>query len=179
LTRKPRKPCSMKFLMTVLLSVCLQISSASATEPQTLPRLEKPFKAPDFNLQAEDGRHYRLSDFHGKVVVLNFWATWCPPCREEMPAMERLWQKVKDKNIVLLGINVGEDADTIFEFTGQYPVSFPLPMDSDGKVIEQYPIKGLPTTYIVNPQGMVTHRAVGSREWDQAWLVKILQGLLE
>lgn len=93
--------------------------------------------------------------------------------------MERLWQKVKDKNIVLLGINVGEDADTIFEFTGQYPVSFPLPMDSDGKVIEQYPIKGLPTTYIVNPQGMVTHRAVGSREWDQAWLVKILQGLLE
>ena len=111
------------------------------------------------------------------MLLVNFWATWCPPCREEMPSMERLWQKVKGKGIVLLGINVGENADTIFEFTGNYPVSFPLPMDLEGKVIESYPIQGLPTTFVIDPAGNVTHRAIGSREWDSPSMVKMLQGL--
>ena len=164
----------MKFFFTIFITTFFFTSSIYASGKQTLPELAKPFPAPDFNLKGEDGKHYRLSEYRGKVVVMNFWATWCPPCREEMPSMERLWEKVKDKNIVLLGINVGEDADTIFEFTGNYPVSFPLPMDIDGKVIESYPVRGLPTTYIVNPQGMVTHRVIGSREWDDEEMIKQL-----
>ncbi len=149
-------------------------TQASAADKQTLPVLANPFPAPDFELKGEDGDTYRLSDYRGQVVVMNFWATWCPPCREEMPAMERLWGKVKDKGIVILAVNVGEDADTIFEFTGHYPVSFPLPMDQDGKVIADYPVKGLPTTYIVDPAGRVTHRAVGSRAWDDPKLIAVL-----
>lgn len=83
-----------------------------------------------------------------------------------MPSLERAWQKLKDKNVVVLGINVGEDSDTIFECTGSYPMSFPIPMDTNGEIVKLYPIIGLPTAFIISPSGMVTHRAVGSREWD-------------
>ena len=155
----------------------LYLTNLYATEIQTLPRLDKPFAAADFTLEGEDEKKYHLSDFRGQVVVLNFWATWCPPCRQEMPSMERAWKKLKGKGVVFLGVNVGEDRDTIFEFFSQYPVSFPLPMDLNGSVIKKYPVTGLPTTYIINPAGKVTHRAVGSREWDNPQMIKALLGM--
>lgn len=144
---------------------------------QTLPAVAKPFKAPEFALKDENDITYRLSDFRGKVVLINFWATWCPPCRIEMPSIERLWQKVKGKGIVILAINVGESADTVFKFTGQLQLSFPIPMDTKGEVIKKYPAAGLPTTYIISPAGVVTHRAVGSREWDDPVLMKQLMAM--
>lgn len=169
----------MKRTLSLIIFITFLFNSiySHAEKNQTLPKLAKPFPAVDFSLQGEDGNTYRLSNYRGQVVVMNFWATWCPPCRYEMPAMENLWQKVKGRGVVVLGINVGENADIIFEFTGQYPVSFPLPMDIDGKVIESYPVRGLPTTYVVDPSGMVTHRAVGSRDWDGDEILKQLMQL--
>ncbi len=166
----------MNRLLSLLVIIMLHTGFVVAAEvpQQTLPTLAKPFRAPDFTLQGEDGKTYRLSDTRGKVVVVNFWATWCPPCRYEMPSLERAWSLLKDKDVVVLAINVGENADVIFEFTGQYPMSFPLPMDLDGAVTKLYPITGLPTTYVINPEGMVTHRAVGSREWDDPQLIRTL-----
>lgn len=166
----------MNRVMALLVIAMLHTGLAMAAEAQqqTLPVLAKSFRAPDFALKGEDGKTYRLMDYRGKVVVINFWATWCPPCRYEMPSLERAWAMLKDKDVVVLAINVGENADVIFEFTGQYPMSFPLPMDVDGTVIKQYPVTGLPTTYVVNPDGMVTHRAVGSREWDDPQLLAVL-----
>jgi peroxiredoxin len=146
---------------------------------QTLTTLDKPFPAPDFALKGEDGKTYRLADYRGKVVVLNFWATWCPPCRYEMPSMERAHQKVRGERIALLAVNVGENADQIFEFTGRYPVTFPLPLDLDGAVSRQYPVIGLPTTFVIDPRGMVTHRAIGGREWDDEKLLGELRKLLK
>lgn len=150
------------------------VAEAADAQQQTLPALAKPFRAPDFALKGEDGKTYRLSEYRGKVVIVNFWATWCPPCRYEMPSLERAWSMLKDKDVVVLAINVGENADVIFEFTGQYPMSFPLPMDLDGAVIKQYPVTGLPTTYVINPEGLATHRAVGSREWDDPQMMNAL-----
>jgi len=157
-----------RYIGTVLLGLlfCCQAVQAVDAPEQTLPLLEKPFVAPDFTLPSESGKTYHLKDLRGQVVVVNFWATWCPPCRREMPSMQRMWNKIKGKGVTVLAINVGEDADTIFEFLGSYPVNFPLLMDQDGSVVKRYPVTGLPTTYIVSPQGLVTHRAVGSREWD-------------
>lgn len=149
-------------------------AQAANTDKETLPVLAKPFAATDFELTGEDGRNYRLSDYRGQVVLINFWASWCPPCRYEMPALERLWQQVRDKGIVILAVNVGEDRDTIFEFMGQYPMSFPLPMDLKGEVVKSYPVTGLPTSYVVDPEGLVTHRAVGGREWDAPQLIQQL-----
>lgn len=166
----------MNRLLALLVMVLLHTGVAVAADAsqQTLPALAQPFPAPGFTLKGEDGKTYRLADTHGKVVVVNFWATWCPPCRYEMPSLERAWSLLKDKNVVVLAVNVGENADVIFEFTGQYPMSFPLPMDLDGTVTKLYPITGLPTTYVINPAGMVTHRAVGSREWDDPQLMNTL-----
>lgn len=166
----------MNRLLALLVIALLHAGVAVAADApqQTLPALAKPFPAPGFTLQGEDGKTYRLKDYRGKVVVINFWATWCPPCRFEMPSLERAWNQLKDQDVVVLAVDVGETADVIFEFTGTYPMSFPLPMDLDGAVTKQYPITGLPTTYIVNPEGMVTHRAVGSREWDDPQLMNTL-----
>ncbi len=147
-------------------------------DPQTLPALQEPFPAPDFELRDIDGKVHRLSDYRGKVVVLNFWATWCPPCREEMPSMELARQMIRGEDIVILAVNVGEDEDTIFRFTGDYPVEFPLLVDREAKVIRSYPVIGLPTTYVIDPRGYVTHRAVGSREWDDPALLDKLRALL-
>lgn len=154
-------------------------NAAETNAAQTLPPVAKPFAAPDFTLKGEDGKTYRLSDYRGKMVVLNFWATWCPPCRREMPSMERAYRKVKGENIAILAINVGEDENTVFAFTGHYPVTFPLPLDIDGTVIQKYPVIGLPTTFIVDPRGYITHRAVGSREWDDDRLLGQLRKTLK
>lgn len=167
----------MKYTMTLYLLVFFifcQPVLAESTDRQTLPHVEHSFTAPEFSLESDDRKHYRLADFRGKVVMINFWATWCPPCRREMPSMERMWQKIKGKGIQVFAINVGEDADTIFEFRGSYPVTFPILMDKTGAIVKKYPVTGLPTTYIINPQGKVVYRAVGSREWDKPALFKQL-----
>ena len=92
--------------------------------------------------------------------------------------MERARLLVKDEPIVILAVNIGEDEDTIFLFTGDYPVEFPLLMDKDETVVNDYPVVGLPTTYIIDPKGNIRHRAVGSREWDDPKLLDALRGLL-
>lgn len=165
----------------VLALGCMLGMSAAVSDDkmQTLSPLAKPFSAPDFNLKGEDGKTYRLFDYRGKVVVLNFWATWCPPCREEMPSMERAHQKVKSEKIVILAVNVGETEGKVFEFTGRYPVTFPLPLDIDGTVIQKYPVIGLPTTFVIDPHGIVTHRAIGGREWDSDILLNQLRKMLK
>jgi peroxiredoxin len=170
----------MKILTLAVLGLSLMMTDAvrAADAAQTLQPVSPPLMAPDFTLKGEDGKTYRLSDYRGKVVVLNFWATWCPPCRYEMPSMERAHNKLKKEPIVLLAINVGETEEVVFEFTGRYPVTFPLLLDLDGKVIRQYPVIGLPTTFVIDPQGKVVYRAVGGREWDDEALLGALRKLL-
>lgn len=153
------------------------MAGAEGRAVQSLPPVAKPFPAPDFTLKDEEGKEYRLSNYRGKVVVLMFWATWCPPCRYEMPSMERARRKVEGQDIVMLGVNVGEDDTTVFAFTGRYRVKFPLLLDRDGAVVAKYPVTGLPTTFIIDPNGMVTHRAIGGREWDDDGLLVQLRKL--
>ncbi len=176
------KPPRRHLLRAAGLSLWFVLGLAQATgnqAAQTLQSLAKPYAAPEFTLQDDDGKTHRLSDYRGKVVVLNFWATWCPPCRYEMPAMERAHKKVQGENIVLLAVNVGESEDQVFEFTGQYPVTFQLLLDTDGSVVKKYPVIGLPTTFVIDPRGVVTHQAVGGREWDDERLLGQLRKLLK
>lgn len=93
--------------------------------------------------------------------------------------MERLHQLVAEENIAVIAVNVGENEDTIFLFTADYPVSFPLLMDQEGRVVRDYPVIGLPTTYVIDPDGIIRHRAVGTREWDDPQLVDELRELLK
>ncbi len=134
-------------------------------------------QAPDFHLTDSEGIEHRLADYRGRVVIVNFWATWCPPCREEMPSMQRAWEQLQAEDIMMLAINVGEDEDTIFQFTANYPVEFPLLMDLDSKVTGEWPVRGLPTTFVVDPRGRLVYRAIGGREWDDTVILQAVRAL--
>lgn len=164
------------FLVFQLLFFLLPISDVvAADQARSIYELENKIIAPDFSLKDVDGKTHKLSDYRGKVVMINFWATWCPPCRFELPSMQRAYEKLKQSGVEFLAINLGEDADTIFTFTADYPVTFPLLMDLDSSVSNMYPVIGLPTTYFVDPKGRLVYRAVGSREWDEEQMItKIL-----
>lgn len=146
-------------------------------DDQVLHPMTEKRKAPEFRLKDIDGKIHTLSDYKGKVLVLNFWATWCPPCRFEMPSMERAHTLTAEDDIVFLGVNVGEDADTIFTFTADYPVTFPLLMDINSEIIEKYPVVGLPTTYVIDPQGRMVYQAIGTRDWDNINILNQLKSL--
>ena len=160
------------FLTLTLNSQAVLASSSEKNVKQTLTKVAGNPDAPDFNLEDQHGNFLKMSDLRGKVVIVNFWATWCPPCRKEMPSMQRAWEILKHEDIMLLAINVGEDSDQIFAFTAEYPVEFPLIMDTDSSVVREWKVRGLPTTFIVNPAGKIVYQAIGDRDWDS---VEILQ----
>ena len=167
------------FLFAAITAIPLLLAEICMAElTQTLtPVPDKP-PAPEFSLKDTEGETHRLSDYRGKAVILNFWATWCPPCREEMPSMQRAWEEVKDQGIIFLAIDIGEDEDTVFTFTADYPVDFPLLLDQSSSVIEQWPVMGLPTTFVIDPRGRIVYRAIGGREWDSPALLDRVRALL-
>jgi peroxiredoxin len=166
-------------LFVVLLIVVLPASQAKDSVRGQLTEMPGKPAAPGFALEDMDGQMHRLEQYRDHVVVVNFWATWCPPCRDELPSLQRLWEDMRDEGVVVLGINIGEDADSIFLFTADYPVDFPLLLDQDSAVIEAWPVVGIPTTYIVDRQGRLVYRAVGAREFDEPAIRATLRGLVE
>jgi peroxiredoxin len=124
-----------------------------------------------------DDKVHQLSDYRGTVVIINFWATWCPPCRAEMPSMQRAWTQLKKAGIVMLAINVGEKAAAIRRFHKEYPVGFPLLLDLDSSTAESWPMRGLPTTFVVDPAGRLAYKAVGGREWDNPEILDQIRAL--
>jgi peroxiredoxin len=160
-----------------LAGLLLAILSLPTLAAQTLTPLEDRPNAPELELPDLDGHVHRLADYRGKVVIVNFWATWCPPCRAEMPSMQRAWEALKDQGIVLLAVNVGEDEDQVFTFTNDYPVEFPLLLDQDASTTGKWPVRGLPSTYVVDPEGRLVYRAIGGREWDDPKLLAPIRAL--
>jgi thiol-disulfide isomerase/thioredoxin len=163
----------------------LPLSGAHAELPSPelsyeLTKLDTPLAAPDFTLQDMDGESHTLSDYRGKVVMLNFWATWCPPCRREIPSMESIYQDLQKEGFVVLAANEFEDPDHVFAYTGQLSVfpTFPVLFDSDSKVSQLYNVKGLPTTVLIDKQGRVVYRAVGGRDFDHPAVREIVHNLL-
>jgi len=135
-----------------------------------LTALSEPAQAPTLRLRDLDDRPHDLADLKGRLVLVNFWATWCPPCRREMPSLEHLYQQLRDRGLTVLAVDVGEDADTVFAFTGQLEPapSFPLLLDADSRAVQEWRVKGLPTSFLIDPQGRVIFRAVGGTEFDHA-----------
>ena len=119
-----------------------------------------------FKLKDIDGSEVALSDYKGKIVFLNFWTTWCPTCRIEMPSMEKLHQKFKDQDFVMITINLQESASQVNHFFKEYKLTFTALLDSDGDVGTRYKIYSIPTTFILDKDGRIIARAVGPREWD-------------
>ena len=165
-------------------SMVLSASPAFAIDapaPQTLIEVAKRAEASDFVLEDIDGKKRRLSDLRGKVVLVNFWATWCPPCRREMPSIERLSRLLKSADFEILAVNVAENLDTVFSFAGTLePVpTFPIVFDRDSSVLRAWPVRGLPTSFVLDKQGRIAYRAVGGREFDDPAILAQLRSLLD
>ncbi|WP_078118812.1 TlpA family protein disulfide reductase [Thiosocius teredinicola] len=137
-------------------------------------------EAPAFELPDMDGELHTLEAYRGKVVMLNFWATWCPPCRREMPSMQRLYDKYAERGLTVVAVNQWEDPDLVFEFTGRLSVdpTFPILFDRDSRVAEAYKVKGLPTTYLLDRDGRIRYQAIGGREFDHPEVERLIEGLL-
>ena len=165
---KPSIPLSI--LITVAIFLVAGKGVAAELPPLThkLTTLKKVINAPSLRLKNLDDEIIDIKDLKGKVVVVNFWATWCPPCRREMGSLERLHLAAKDKNVVVLAVNIGEDVDTVFSFLGQVEPSptFPMLFDPEAKSMTLWKVRGLPTTYILAPNGTLVYRAIGGREFD-------------
>ena len=160
-------------LLIFLISVTLfTIGTSHAAEAPPLTHnlsvIKNQMLAPNLRLKNMDDEIVDIKNLKGKVVVVNFWATWCPPCRREMSSLERLHLATQNKNVVVLAVNVGEDIDIVFPFMGNInpSPSFPILFDNDANVMNKWKVRGLPTTYIVNPNGKIVYRAVGGREFD-------------
>jgi len=174
---------TLTFALVLLVSGLLALAALGlvkagvpAHEQVLTPIPERP-AAPAFDLKDPKDQPQRLADYRGKTVILNFWATWCPPCREEMPSMQRAYEAVSGDGIAVVAINVGDDADTIRSFLAENPVDFPLPMDLDSRVVQSYPVTGLPTTFVIDPEGRLAYVATGGREWDDPKLLDQVRAL--
>jgi len=123
--------------------------------------------AVDFSLDRLSGGETSLSDLRGRFVFLNFWATWCPPCREEMPSMETLYTKLADAPFEMIAVNVREDRNTVEGFIDEFGYTYPVLLDGDGNVSTNYGVRGIPTTFFIGPDGTVLGMLVGTRYWDE------------
>jgi thiol-disulfide isomerase/thioredoxin len=132
---------------------------------------------PPLALRDLDGKEHKLADYKGKVVVLNFWATWCDPCREEMPAMQRLQDKLAGK-LVILAVDYGEGPPRISDFLKKVPVKFTVLLDRDTSAATAWKVKVLPTTLVIDPEQKVRFVAVGDVGWDtpavESEIIKLL-----
>ena len=116
--------------------------------------------APDFTLKTIDGKTISLKDFKGKVVLINFWATWCPPCREELPLFEEIYEKYKDKGFVILAINT--DPENLQDFLKDFGVELTFPiLIGDEKILDLYPVRGLPTSFLIDREGKIVKVRLG------------------
>ena len=134
---------------------------------------------PEFSLSTPDGKKISLKDFRGKIVLLNFWASWCVPCREEMPAMEKLYQEYKLKNFVILAIAVKDRKQDAIDFVKELKISYPVALDPEAQVGSLYGAWGLPATYLIGPNGEGLARGWGPAEWYGSGARKLVKDLLD
>ncbi|MDT8448197.1 MAG: TlpA disulfide reductase family protein [bacterium] len=135
-------------------------------------------RAPDFDYVLLEGQTGRLSDHQGKLVFLNFWATWCLPCKKEMPDIEELSSLMKGKPFVILAVSSGEGAEKVSLYHKKFPYSFPFAMDADGAISAKYEVNLLPSTFLISPEGEIIGKAIGPRHWSADEFINQLEGLL-
>src|SRR5210317_463099 len=173
------------FLLSLVCALlAFPVSAAWDVKPKLGHRmalLQESIPAPDFVLEDMDEEKVSLKEHRGKVVLINFWATWCPPCRREMPSMERLHQKFNGEDFIVIAINQMETEEHVFAFTGQLSIdpTFTILFDRDSQVSQAFKVQGLPTSYLIDKQGNIRYRAIGGREFDHPEVEKQIVNLIK
>lgn len=145
-----------------------------------ISRPDHAIQALNFTLPTFAGRKSHLADYRGKVVLLNLWATWCAPCREEMPSIETLWERYKDKGLVVLAVSEDDgNRKQIADFIGRTRLRFPILLDQDFKIANRYILPGLPSTYLIARDGTIAATLLGSQDWSRHEARALIEYLLE
>jgi len=167
--RRPRTfPLGMFVLLgSILVTIPVYAVDQKVLAPLALQELHGEREAPDFTLSNLGGTQVSLKDYRGKLVFLNFWATWCEPCKKEFPAMEKLYSDYQSKGLTILAvsIDVGKE-DGVKAFAEQMGATFPVLLSRKGKITDAYWTWGVPTSYLIDRNGNFIGRAMGPREWD-------------
>ncbi|MDV7764880.1 TlpA disulfide reductase family protein [Peribacillus sp. CSMR9] len=152
-------------LITIAIVQAMDNEPKGKDEKDSLGGLKIGAKAPDFNLKTLDGKQVELSDYKGKKVMLNFWATWCPPCKKEMPDMEKYTQQAGD-DVVVLAVNIDPEND-VQSFVEDNGITFTIPLDSQSAknpVNERYKILSIPTTYFIDKEGIIRNKVISAMQ---------------
>ena len=170
--------------MLMLLLLVLGTSWPSSSKAQLRDGLGVAYgspPAPALVVETLEGGRFDLSAQRAKVVVINFWATWCPPCVEELPALSRLWRKLGDDGLLVLAISVGESDETVRQFLAKFEptLSFPIGVNLSATTLELWGVQGLPVTYVVNKTGNIIYSARGARQMDSEHITQRLRALLD
>jgi peroxiredoxin len=161
----------------ILLSVMKEPPSSGQVVPdQLVTPAAGDIVAPDFDLKTVDGQTVKLSDYRGQVVLLNTWATWCPPCRAEMPQLEAYYREHQDQGFVVVAVNSEESSETVAAFLQSQDFTFPVVLDPEGTVMSRYEVRALPTSFFIDRKGVVRGMWTGQLTPDQ--LQKIVSPLL-
>lgn len=178
----------MRKRLTMAIAIALTVFAApafavdisdSVLRAAGLSRVREGTKMIDFELDALEGGKTKLSDHAGKVVFLNFWATWCPPCRAEMPSMQVLSDRLKDKGLVILAVDLREGPELVKPFMEEFGLDFPVLLDRTGSVGARYGVRSIPTTYIIDRDGIIVAGRIGGQEWDSDEVIAFFEQLLE
>ena len=160
-----------RFLSLLLLSTSMLAGCYSGTRP---PRIGNPAK--EFSVQDSD-RKVSLDQFRGQIVVLNFWATWCPPCLEELPSLMTMQERMRGRGVVVVGVSIDVDQDAYHRFLKQQGINFLTVRDPQQKVAGLYGTTGWPETYIIDRQGVLRRKFVGAVDWNEPEIVQFLSRL--
>ena len=140
--------------------------------------LDKGNKAADFSLKDLSGKTVKLSDYKGKVVLLNFWASWCPPCREEMPSIQKLYARMKGKKFSILAVSVDRGGEnSVRRFIKEAGYEFKILLDPEGEAASRYSVGGIPATFIIDKKGEIVDKIIGAYQWDDEGVIKKINDL--
>ena len=162
-----------------LLGMVVLVMAAATSKTQLLTKVSGNPNADNFMLMNIDGQDVSLSDYQGRFVLLNFWATWCPPCVKEMPALSELHNELNDQHggLEVVGIHVGPALATVNQFLKDRPVTFDVLIDSDMS-LASWDVAGLPTTFLISPTGQIIYKAVGEREWNSKEMIQLIKDII-
>ncbi|WNR42484.1 thiol-disulfide oxidoreductase ResA [Paenibacillus roseipurpureus] len=161
------------FTIVLIIGVFTIITNLSASDSKKYP--QQGDKATNFSLVGLDGQTHELSDYKGKPVLMNFWGTFCPPCKEEMPDLQKMYDKWKSQGVVFLEVNVDKNKVTVQGFMDQYKLNMPVLLDANEVVRKQYGVMDYPTTFFIGPDGKIVTKKIG--QMDEAFIDETLSKL--
>jgi peroxiredoxin len=171
---------TVSLIVTIALIVVSLVQDDSYLESLKMSSIKEGIPAPDFTFPGLDGKNTSLSDYKGKVVLVNIWATWCPPCVDEMPSMQKLYNEFNGKNFEILAVSIdAAGVDDVDPFMKKHKLSFPALMDPKGTIKSMYGVTGIPESFIIDKQGVLAGKIIGPRDWATQEVFGFFQDLIQ